>query len=127
MDEKPLDPEIMVKVRTVEQAKQWVSEHEQELVKSLKACKELPDVMKSLPKIRNLWFSGCWLAEVLDKMGASKQQIEDAQFAQGQQAFFRDPWEVAVAYANEFEANKEVKDKPGAKLAMELCDKHMKG
>lgn len=70
--------------------------------------------------MKNLWYSGCWLAQVIENMGADEQRIKEIQFAHGQRSFGRDPVEVALAYANEYAQTNAVRDQPGPELADEI-------
>lgn len=114
----------MSELYTIEQAKQWVEQHLDECMKTLREDKEIPSIFK-MPgsPLRHVWLSGCWLYEKLEKAGASEEQISEIGFCHGQRSFGRDPYKSAVAYVNEFISTNNVNDKPGEKLAEKLFSK----
>lgn len=112
-------------MKTVEDAKAWSKEHEAECLKTYADCKDIPGFLRSSTRMEQIWLSGCWLNDSLITAGASDEQRQKIGFCHGQRCFFQDPWEVAVAYFNEFESNKAVKDQPGIELANELNQKHL--
>ena len=113
-------------MRTIEEAKTWGKEHEVECLKTYAKCKEIPDFLRST-RLEAIWISGCWLTDVLTKAGATKEQTDRIGFCHGQRCVFMDPWATAVAYANEFETSKTVKDQPGRELATQLHKEYIKG
>lgn len=113
-------------MRTIEEAKQWGVDNKAACMESYSKCKEIQFLLLFMEssKIENLWMAGCWLKDVLCNAGATIQQVSEIQFAHGQTSVYRDPWEVAVSYANEFESNKSVQDKPGELLAIRLTEQY---
>ena len=110
-------------MKTIEDAKQWVAENHKELTKTRLSSTEptIQMLNRVLPdKSRDLWDSGCWLQNEMRTLGATNEEITDAQFACGQRAFANDPWEIAVRYINEYQESGEIKDKPGAQLGEEI-------
>ena len=102
------------------EAKAWIAENRDGLTKSLIECTD-DDVLFLLgimpDKMTQLWDVGCWLKVKLMAIGCPERQAADICFAQGQQSVFRDPLEVALQYANEYERTAAVQDKPGLELA----------
>lgn len=105
---------------TVEIAKQWARENAAELEASRLACPEkiVQQLNRSMPDLsRELWNSGCWLNERIADHGVPADQVRRIGMAHGQRSFGRDPWEVAVMYANEVAANGDTSEKGGKELA----------
>lgn len=110
-------------MHTEEQAKQWVTKNRQELINSLIACAEVPEIMKGPGnRFEEVWCAGCWLNEKLRKAGATKEITENIGFAHGQRSLFGDTYQWAVTYLNEFISRGEVADKPGIELADQIND-----
>ncbi len=108
---------------TIEDAKKWASERSEMLDSDRLANQDplLQMMNKAIPeKSKNLWDSSIWLAMMLDEHGATDDQIESIQMAQGQRSLFGDPWEIAVEYANEFIATGSTKEKGGLELARKI-------
>ena len=103
---------------TVDEAKSWYEEHKDEIIEHSK-CKEL---MICSEKIEQTCVMGVWLAEKLSKMGADEIVVDDACFTLGQRSLFGDPFKEAVKYANEYEENGSLLDKPGLELANKILD-----
>jgi len=115
-----------MKKHTIEEALAYVKEHRKELIESLQACEEAPDFFKTPGnKFEEVWCSGCWMNNCLYDAGATEKEVQDIGFAHGQRTLFGDPYKWAVAYLNEFEENREVKDKPGIALADEINGIHL--
>lgn len=105
---------------TAESAMQWAASRSGQLDKDRNECED--EVVKSLnamfPKVSKiLWDSGSWLREVLGLAGATEEEIVSIQMAQGQRSTISNPWDVAVDYANEYEATGTTLEKGGAELA----------
>ena len=118
-------PETPPPLYTVAVARAWEKAYEQQLEDQRNNCEfPLQILVKSLPEkiARSLWNSGAWLTWILRESGASDQQINDIAGAHGQRSFYRDPWEVAVAYVNEFVTTGDTKEKGGMLLAQQLVD-----
>jgi hypothetical protein len=111
-------------MRTADEARKWMDEHREACMENYRKNRDIPDFLRS-PRMELVWMSGCWLNTVLKEMGASEKEVHDIGFAQGQRSLFQDPLEVAIEYANEFEANRAVKDKPGIEFADELNDRYL--
>jgi len=93
----------------------WISDNSDGLEKALFAS----DVMKCLgitEFTKAIWNSGCWLRNALRELGADEEEIKRIQFSHGQRCFSRDPYDVALAYANEYAETKTTKDQPGFEL-----------
>lgn len=108
---------------TVEDVKKWIVENNVELEKDRLNCQD--ETVKMLNRIlpdksKTLWDIGCWIEDVLEKLGADKEEISDAQFAFGQRAFGGAGEATAVAYVNEFVETKEIAEKPGPELAEKI-------
>lgn len=69
---------------------------------------------------KELWDSGCWLAEALRECGARDAVIQDLQFAAGQRSLGGDAWEVSVRYANEFARCGATEEHAGPELAAKV-------
>jgi hypothetical protein len=106
-------------MRTIEDAKAWGKAHEAECLATYAECKEIPDFLRS-PRLEAIWISGCWLKDAIASAGATDAQQGEIGFCHGQRCMYADPWESAVAYANEFERQKTVADRPGRELAERL-------
>jgi hypothetical protein len=107
-------------VSTINDAKQWARDNASDLDASRLACAdEFAQMLKQImpDKSKELWDSGCWLAQELESRGATVEQIHDIQMATGQRAFGGDAWRAAVDYANEFAATGDTKEKGGLDLA----------
>lgn len=110
-------------MRTVEEAMQWAADNREELDKGRLEC-ESPDVQmfnRIMPELsQRIWDSGCWLTEQLKALGASDEDIAEAQFATGQLATLGNPWRSVVAFVNGYEEHGEAPVKPGAALALAI-------
>lgn len=107
-------------LKTVKDAKQWAEENAAQLDSDRLNSddKYVQMFNRTMPtKSKELWDSGCWLAEQLRACGADDEQVSAIQMAQGQRAFGGDAWQAAVDYANEFEATGDTVEKGGAALA----------
>lgn len=106
---------------TIENAKAYAADNLADIMHALRECAEVPEWFKKNERFVEVWKSGCWLNMMLKRdHGASAQEVRDIGFAHGQRSAFGDTWHWAVVYANEYAANKSVKDKPGNKLADEI-------
>lgn len=113
-------------MHTIEEAREWVGAHREELIQNLRDCAEVPDFMKTTGnRFEEVWCSGCWMNERLREAGATEDEVLSIGFAQGQRSFFGNPYKWAVKYLNEFEQHGEVADQPGEKLADEINAVHM--
>jgi hypothetical protein len=113
-------------MHTIDEAKSWVSEHRKELISSLISNKEVPEFMKEPGnRFEEVWCVGFWLHEVLEKHGATKDEIFNIGFAHGQRSLFGDTYKWALHYANEFENKGNIKDKPGIELADKINNIHL--
>ena len=107
-------------MRTIDDAKQWAEDNSHELDADRLSCKDESVRMfnQIMPeKSKELWNSGCWLANELESHGATADQIGSIQMAQGQRAFGGDAWQAAVDYVNEFAATGDTEEKGGPELA----------
>jgi len=107
-------------VHTVEEAKAWAEENAERLQAGMLACASLPKHMKG-DWFQPMWNAGEWLDKVLTEHGATHDERSKICFVSGQRSCGRDTFEVAVALANEFAASGTTKDRPGVKLAEEIC------
>jgi len=110
-------------MHTIESAQQWENENAVRLdAKRLASTDEGVQMLnRILPdKSRQLWNSGCWLAEQLEACGASDDEIRDIQMVQGQHAFGGSAWQAAVDLANEYTETHTTKEHAGAELAEKL-------
>ena len=105
-------------MHTVESAKTWAAENSDGLYESLNATTVIPAGLKA--SMRDIWFSGCWLNEMLQAAGLDADEIADIGFVHGQRCFGRDPWAAAVALVNEAESTGTTKDRPGVELADQI-------
>lgn len=105
--------------------KKWIAEHEAVLRAGLENARDrclLDPIVWKLPQFTDVWNSGCWLGEVLLKLGATPQQKRDICFCHGQRSCHEDPIEVAARYALEFSYNGAVLDQPGEELALRIIE-----
>jgi len=109
---------------TIEEIKEYVEEHKKEMKDSLKECKEAPDFLKNSEHFWHVWTSGCWLNNMLEKAGATKEQIHDIGFCHGQRSCFGNAYEWAIKYLEQFENNKFT-DKPGLELADKINEQYL--
>ena len=110
---------------TVEQAKAWAAENSHELdIARLRCTDGIVQMLNRVDpeKSKQVWDSGCWLAEVLREHGATEEQIREIQFAAGQRSFGGDAWKASVLYANEFAATGGTAEKPGPELAAKIWE-----
>ena len=105
---------------TIDDAKKHVEKYATEIKESYE--KKCP---LHLPKMWEVWQSGCFLMWELEKLGCHEQERNDIGFAQGQRSLFGDPWEWAVHYLNEYLENGKVQDQPGMELADEIINKEL--
>jgi hypothetical protein len=79
----------------------------------------IPGLHDSEP-FKQVFMAGDWLADRLHDSGATDDEIHNITFALGQRCFGQsDPWEVAKASLRRYWEGKA--DKPGMKLAEEIC------
>jgi hypothetical protein len=107
-------------MKTLEDAKAWRKEHEAECLKAYVECKSIPDFFRS-SRLEEIWLAGCWLKDRLVKTGMTSEQADEVTFCLGQKSVYGDPWEIAVAYANEYTTKGSIADKPGAELGLKLA------
>lgn len=113
-------------MHTEEEAKQWVADIRPELIDGLQKCEEAPAFLKAPGnRFEEVWCAGCWMNEKLREAGATEKEVYEIGFSHGQRSLFGNPYKWAVSYINEFEVSKQVKDKPGERLADEICETHM--
>lgn len=82
----------------------------------------------SIPKgelFLELWISGCWLAEQLYLLGIEEDDIQDAQFAQGQMAFLSGPWVAAEKVLESHKSGQTIQ--PGPELAEKITEQLLNG
>ena len=106
--------------KTVDDAKRWASENKVDLDAARLSTEDETIQMfnRMMPdKSKELWDSGTWLAKQLRTAGATDEQVNSIQMAQGQRAFGGNAWQAAVDYANEFEATGDTEEKGGLALA----------
>jgi hypothetical protein len=64
----------------------------------------MPPGVAAIAIIREVCYSGLWLAESLDKLKCPRDRITQIQFTAGRYCFGRDPWvatqEILEAYKN---------------------------
>jgi hypothetical protein len=79
------------------------------------------------PELKEMMRSSIWLAEQLDKLGATKDEIRDIQFSFGQKSVYvpldklssyKQFWDLAQKILEDYK--KGIIDAPGEKLAQEL-------
>lgn len=112
-------------MRTKQELITWAHENREELDARRMACEDegVQEFNRMAPEMsRRLWDSGAWLASVLREAGASDQEVTDAQFAAGQRSFAADAFEVAVAFANEYEQSGSLAEEPGVELADKIIE-----
>lgn len=113
-------------MKTEEDVKKWLETERESCRRGLQDCDEVPEFMKKPGShFEEVWFAGCWLNEHLRLAGASEKEVSEIGFAHGQRSVFGNAVKWAVAYLNEFEKNREVKDKPGEELADEINNAHI--
>lgn len=105
---------------TIEDAKQWAADYATELDQIRLSCDDKTVQMfnRVMPeKSKDLWDSGSWLGEQLRALGATDEQVQSIQMAQGQRAFRGDAWQAAVDHVNEFSEQGDTEEKDGLDLA----------
>lgn len=112
--------DITNKLFTRKDFEDWVEEFGKECAQSLDAETVVPDFMKEQPFMKKLWNAGCWLNDMLKKMGADAQIIKEIGFAHGQRSFGNDPVTVAIAYLNKYREKSSIDEKPGPELAQKI-------
>lgn len=104
-------------MNTIAIGKTYVEKYKKEIAASYE--KEVPEYLRH-PRMWECWQAGCFLNSVLRFNGATEEEVHAIGFAHGQRSAFGDTWEWAIRYANEYEENKKVADKPGEELADEI-------
>lgn len=116
----PYDDEMNA---TVADAKTW-AERNAALLEAYRLNSTDPDVI-AFNKVagnlaREIWHSGTWLDLELEALGANADARGRICFAHGQRCFIFDPWEIAVAYRNQYARSGQIPEEPGRLLARRI-------
>jgi hypothetical protein len=101
---------------------QRLEEHYQEFMD------DPPEGCVAIPgeRFKEMFMAGDWLGDRLHASGAEEQEIKDITFAFGQRCFGQpDVWETAKAALRRYWEGRA--DKPGMKLAEEICSEVLGG
>lgn len=114
---------------TVEEAKEYVEDNLEDIRSSFKTDPSVPPFMRSSARAFEMWKAGCWLNEMLKRMGAENKARFAIGFCHGQRSAFSTEdgiWMWAVYYANEYASNGRVMDRPGIRLADQIIAETIK-
>ena len=110
---------------TADDGRIWAKAHADELRKALAESKGVPDFLKKMPEICEIWNAGSWLKDKLTEAGCPHDENEDIQHVCGQRSFGSDPYKEAASLLNEYLGSGTVADKPGFELAEKITDRNL--
>lgn len=67
--------------------------------------KNIPDLVKNDPTIREVCRSGLWLVEQLRQLKCPDEYVVRIQYTAGAGSFGREPWEVHMSYLQAYKDN----------------------
>lgn len=74
--------------------------------KEINESKDVPKELTQYPIIREICYSGLYLAEKLSELQCPESLIERIQFAAGKASFGNDPWYIHQKFISDYENSK---------------------
>lgn len=91
---------------TIKDIKKYIKENRERMEAQIAESKIVPDDMKNYQKIKDIWFSGEWLGDVLFPLGFGQLDIDAILDAIGYLDKFVDPYQISLKFVNEVIKNK---------------------